>query len=202
MRDRMELEFARYDQTEMICKFSLAHDAEFLYVPMAGREYRIRRNSGRVEWYSQKDGTYIHADYSASMILFDMLAWSKPDCRLAGYFVAPSDLKGTVKAASPEAGIYACQGTRFAGRCGELAHACERLGGTPGRVGDVSYTLPLFEFFPVIIQFWDADEEFDAVLKFMWDANSTDFMHYETIAFAMGHLIARLEEVMEGEKRK
>ena len=29
MRDRMELEFAKYDQMEMIRKFSLRHDKDF-----------------------------------------------------------------------------------------------------------------------------------------------------------------------------
>ena len=47
--------------------------------------------------------------------------------------------------------------------------ACERLGGSPGKVGDVSYTIPLFDFFPVMLQFWDGDDEFGPVLKIMWD---------------------------------
>ena len=49
-----------------------------------------------------------------------------------------------------------------------------------------------------MLQFWDADEEFDAVLKFMWDYNTTDFMHFETMAFATMHLIDRLKEIVEG----
>ena len=64
-------------------------------------------------------------------------------------------------------------------------------------MGDVSSTIPLFSFLPVVLQFWDADEEFEAVLKFMWDYNTTDFMHFETIAFATFHLIDRLKDVAE-----
>lgn len=41
MRDRMEMEFIKYDQAKMIQKFSLQHDADFLYIRFAGREYRI-----------------------------------------------------------------------------------------------------------------------------------------------------------------
>ena len=67
----------------------------------------------------------------------------------------------------------------------------------PGTVGDVSSILPVFDFLPVMLQFWDADEEFDAVLKFMWDYNTMDFMHFETIAFATMHLIERLKETVE-----
>lgn len=61
----------------------------------------------------------------------------------------------------------------------------------------MSSTIPLFDFLPVVLQFWDADEEFGAHLKFMWDQNTTDFMHFETVAFATMHLIDRLKETME-----
>lgn len=50
MRDRMEQEFVKYDQKEMIRKFSLEHDEEYLYLPFVGREYRVNRRNGRVEW--------------------------------------------------------------------------------------------------------------------------------------------------------
>lgn len=121
MRDRMELEFIKYDQLEMIRKFSLQYDKDYLYLRFIGRVYRINRRNGRVEWYSSAVKTF----------------------------------------------------------------------------GYVSSTIPVFDFLPVMLQFWDADEEFGAVLKFMWDYNTTDFMHFETIAFATMHLIDRLKETME-----
>ena len=46
----------------------------------------------------------------------------------------------------------------------------------------------------MILQFWDADEEFEAVLKIMWDENILDYMHYETTYFAASHLLSRLKE--------
>ena len=198
MRDRMEMEFAKYDQQGMIQKFSLRHDADFLYIPCVGREYRIHRANGRVEWYSGTAKTFVHADYNASMTIFDVLAWSKPDCHLAGRFVPVGDLPGTTKSASAAGNLFSAQSGIFAGRCEALREACRKLGGTPGAVGDVSSILPVFSFLPVMLQFWDADEEFGAVLKFMWDYNATDFMHFETIAFATMHLIGRLKEIMEG----
>ncbi len=199
MRDRMEVEFARYDQVKMIRKFSLRHDDSFLYLRFFGRDYRVDRRCGRVEWYSEKEARYIHGDYNESMIIFDMLAWSKPDCKLGGHFVTEMDLKGTAKSASPAAGVFARQAEPFAGKAEALHRACMKLGGKPGTVGDVSSTLPLFDFFPVVLQFWDADEDFGATLKFMWDVNATDFMHFETVCYAVGHMVGRLKEVMAEE---
>ena len=152
MRDRMETEFAKYDQQEMIRKFSLRHDADFLYLPFAGREYRIHRHNGRVEWYSDTAKAFVHADYNASMTIFDVLAWSKPDCHLAGRFVPVGDLPGTTKSASAAGNLFAAQSGIFAGRCEALRKACRKLGGTPGTVGDVSSILPVFSFLPVMLQ--------------------------------------------------
>ncbi len=194
MRDRMEVEFAKYNQDTMIQKFGLKNDADYIYIRFVGRDYRINRATGRVEWFSDKRKAYIHANYNESMTIFDMLTYSKAGCCLDGRFVSPNDFKGMVKSASASSDMFSRQAGYFTGRCEELKKACLKLGGKPGNVGDVSSTIPLFEFFPVIVQFWDADEEFGAVLKFMWDKNAIDYMHFETIAFATAHLIARLKE--------
>ena len=197
MRDRMELEFAKYDQMEMIRKFSLRYDKDFLYLRFVGRDYRISRTCGRTEWYSDAEKNFIHAGYNESMTIFDVLAWSKPGCHLAGRFVPAADLPGTTKSASAAGNLFSRQSGIFAGRCEALREACRKLGGIPGTVGDVSSIIPVFDFLPAMLQFWDADEEFDAVLKFMWDYNTTDFMHFETMAFATMHLIDRLKEIVE-----
>lgn len=197
MRDRMELEFIKYDQLEMIRKFSLRYDKDYLYLRFIGREYRVNRSNGRIEWYSSASETFIHANYNESMTIFDVLAWSRPGCHLANRFVPIDDLPGTTKSASTAGNLFSRQSDYFAGRCEALQEACKKLGGIPGTVGDVSSTIPVFDFLPVMLQFWDADDEFNAVLKFMWDYNTTDFMHFETIAFATMHLIDRLKEIID-----
>lgn len=63
--------------------------------------------------------------------------------------------------------------------------------------GDAAARINVFEFLPVIVQYWDADEEFPAVLKFMVDENIQDFMHFETVMFMLGHLLCRIRECME-----
>lgn len=70
----------------------------------------------------------------------------------------------------------------------------EKLGGIPQQSADISSKIMLFDFLPVILQFWDADAEFDAVLKIMWDTHILDYMHFETAFFAIKHLLSRLIE--------
>ena len=54
----------------------------------------------------------------------------------------------------------------------------------------------MFDFLPMRFAFWRSDEDFPAEIKMLWDSNIMQFMHYETIWFAAGHLLARLEELM------
>ena len=66
--------------------------------------------------------------------------------------------------------------------------------------GDVAFELELFPFLPVIIRFWEADDEFPANLQILVDRNILDYMHYETLMFALTHLFHRLKEEIHNDK--
>lgn len=191
-RDRAEETFSRYDQEAMIEKFHLAHDRDYLYIRFVGSDYRIDRVSGRVERLPEA----VHAGFNEAMTILDVLCGSKPDCRLSGEFVRVNDLDGVTRTTYLGGNLFDGSARAFTHRAEALKSACERLGGQAERVGDVSYRLPLFDFFPVTLQFWDADEEFEAVLKIMWDRRTLDFMRYETTWYAAGRLLERLRELM------
>ena len=195
MRDRMELEFLKYDQDEMIRKFNLKHDREYIYILFISKEYRISRTKGRAEWYSAKMQEYVHGNYNESMTLFDILCYSKSDCKLAGSFVGVNNLEGVLRTASAGTDMFLQAAKAFADQCRALENACKELGGRPDGKADVSMRIPLFDFLPVILQFWDADEEFDPVLRFLWDKNTLSYMHYETTYFAASCLIERIKEI-------
>lgn len=195
-RSKMEAEFVRYNQEQMIEKFHLQHTPAHLFIRFLGEDYRIDRKAGRVERCLCDGAGYVQAGFDESMTIFDVLCCSKPNCRLNGEYATVTNLPGIANISAPGAGIYANDTARiFANRCDRLRQACERLHGTPQQVGDVSYQLPLFDFMPVILQFWDADDEFDATLKIMWDKNTLDFMHFETTFYAANHLLRRLREL-------
>ncbi len=195
-RDRVEGEFPRYDQEAAIKKFNLAHDEDYIYLRFTAHDYRIDRRTGRVERLPEAS----HAGFNEVMTIYDVLCGSKPGARLSGEFVRVNDLDGVTKTAYLGGNLFDGSARAFTHRTEALRAACEKLGGTPGTVGDVSYIIPLFDFFPVTLQFWDGDEEFDPVLKLMWDRRTLDFMRYETTYYAAGHLLERLRELMDKEK--
>ena len=190
---RAENAFLQFDQNAMIQKFGLSHDPDYLYIRFLACDYRIDRKTGRVERLPEA----VCAGFNEAMTIFDVLCESKPDCRLSGEFVRVNDLDGVPRTAHLGSGLFDGSAKPFTHRPEVLKAACERLGGEPGHVGDVSYKIPMFGFLPVMLQFWDADDEFDAVLKIMWDRRTLDFMRYETTWYAAGHLIQRLHELAE-----
>lgn len=198
MRNRMRGHFLSYDQTEMIRRFSLKHDGDYIYIRFVGRDYRIGRLDGVVEWSEDGFSTCAEAGYNDSMAIYDVLCCSKPGCRLSGNFAPDSSLKGTVyTGASGGSGIKLFDCAETLSRDAEaLKAACEKLGGTPEGRGDVAYRIPIYEFMPIRFALWHADEDFPAEIRILWDENVLSFMHYETLWFIKGHLLSRLQEEM------
>jgi len=197
MRDQMQTEFLKYDQMHMIRKFHLEYDQQYLYLMFVQRKYRINRNSGKVEW---SEDEFIHtevADYNEAMSIFDVLCYSKDNCHLSGRYSKINNLKGTVQSANPGRGLYIHYEKFFDHKLDLMSRACEQLGGVKMGKGNVSYLLDTFDFLPMMIQFWESDEEFPANLQILWDENIMDYVHFETSFFIAFHVLRRICELIE-----
>ena len=198
MRNEMRSRFLTYDQSEMIRKFSLKSDGEFLYLTFLSRPYRVGRHTGIVEWSEDNFLTCIEGDYSESMTIYDVLCYSKPDCCLSGTFTQSNSLPGTAytRLNTGSGSFYDRQCRFFDDKLPALREACAALGGIPEGKGDVAYRIPLFDFLPLRFAFWQSDEDFPAEIKIFWDSNTLNYMHFETLWFAVGHMLKRIAELM------
>lgn len=188
--------FIRYDQQTMICKFALAHDDSYLYIDFVGRHYRIDRQSGTVTWSVDGFAAAVAGDYNEVMSIYDVLCDSKPDCALSGRMINLSNLSAIQGGSLPKGGyFYENRGAVFARKGQALARACEALEGKPDGIGDVGYELKLFPFLPIAVHFWETDEDFPPSLQILVDSNILDFLRYETVMFAIDHLLSRLKEL-------
>lgn len=198
MKRQMQKEFVKYDQQKMIEKFRLSSDAEYLYIDFLGHTYRVDRNNGEVAWSDDDFAHENEADYNEAMTIYDVLCYSKEDCKLSGEFVNMQSLSSIQGGSLPVGnGFFQEAESIFDQENERLAKACERLNGTKKEKGDVAYQIPMFDFLPVIVQFWNSDEDFPASLQLFADKNILDYMHYETLWFAVSHLISRLKEEMK-----
>ncbi len=186
--------FLEYDQDKMIEKFSLKHDAEYIYITFLGQKYRIDRTSGNVELLSEDGSALREAGFSETLSIFDVLCYSKDDCRLAGSYCAVYSLKGIAYTGGPGKGMFDKYGAMIDKNKNILTDFCERIGGEKTSGGDISYKIDIFDFMPAIIRFWESDDEFPAELKFYWDENILMYMHFETVFYVMGHIGSLLTE--------
>lgn len=188
-------EFLKYDQEKMIQKFALRADEDYLYIGYLGRCYRIDRKTGYLEWSEDEFKTCTEGNFNEVLTIYDVLCDSKEHCRAAREYVNLKSLSN-LQSSSKKLGDGLSDGKDwiFDHKEKELCRICEKLGGIKSGKGDVAYEIPLFSFLSCQIQFWNSDEDFDAVMHIFMDQNILQFMRYETVWYVQGHLIDRLTE--------
>ena len=191
---RMPGEFLKYDQQRMIRMFCHDYDADHLYLRFLDRRYRVSRAAGTIEW--EDEGVWQHAGFLDAMTIYDLLCCAKDGASLCGRYSQAENLPGTIHGANPAKGAF----DGFAADCDRkpeaLREACRQLGGREIPMGELSFEIPLFDFLPVMVQFWSSDDEFPPVFKLMWDENVLAFLRFETVCYAARFLVMRLQAHM------
>lgn len=194
-KKRVQKEFAHYDHEKMIQRFHLESDEKYLYMNFLNRRYRIHRVSGNVEWLEKE--TAWEAGFNEVLTLLDVLCDSKEGCIASGEFVNMQSMSA-IKGSTGNVGgnYYQADAKLFNENKEKLSRACEYLQGIPKGKGDVAYEIPVFAFLSFRIQFWEADEEFSESLEIFVDKNTLQFMRYETMWYAVSHMLERVKEEM------
>ena len=188
--------FLKYNQEEIVEEFKLVHDENYIFVNFVHSLYRIEKNCGRVE--RKEAENWVPGNFHEAMSIYDMLCNKNGFPVLAGKWSPIGNLGGMRNASAPVgAEAFAQYGEAFAGKQELLRRACEMLGGSAAPKGDVAYYLPMFDFFPVYLRFYDADEEFSAQLQILWDTNTCRYVHYETTFYMTDVLLETLYKFMQ-----
>ena len=168
--------FLKMNQDELIRKFQLEADGEFLYIVYFSRKIQINRKTGEITDKGVRPG------FDTVMNIYNTFYYSSAHPVASGKLVAFRQVKRVYpfEAAYRRTIISRLQEI-FSGKTEELKKACEALGGTPLPQGDVGYVLPVFPFLNIAILFWDKDEEFDAQANMLFDSEITEFMHEENV---------------------
>jgi hypothetical protein len=186
--------FMGYDQNLLIQKFSLDADSQWIYLTYLNTPCRISRTDGRIDELLNSTWTECR-DYSTVMTIYDLLCYHKGAAAPVLYHqwcTVGSFIVTGVQDTETFTKKYAAQ---FDGRLDALKAACEKLGGTIEKRmagADITCRIPVTPFFPVLLQFWEGDEEFPPKLILMWDRNANSFLHFETTFYLQGDLLERL----------
>ena len=174
--ENWRLKFLEMDQEELIRKFQLEADEEFLYIIYFSKRFRIDRKNGFITEDGKSPG------FDTVMNIYNTFYYSAAHPVASGNLVAFRQVKRVYpfEAAYRRTIISRLQ-ELFAGNTEELRKACEVLGGTLLPQGDVGYVLPVFPFLNIAVLFWDKDEEFEAQANMLFDSEITEFMHEENV---------------------
>ena len=188
--------FLQYDQQMLIRKFGLAADAQCLYLTYLNTPCRIDRQTGRVEERLENQWQECR-EYSRVMTIYDLLCYHKGETLppLSGQWctVGTFIVTGITETETYTRKIAA----HFDGRLQDLQKACESLGGqlfAPMAGADLTCLFPATHFFPVLLQFWQSDEDFPPKMLVLWDRNADQFLHFETTFYLQGDLLEQLKK--------
>jgi len=191
--------FMEYDQELLIQKYVLRADADWIYLTYLNTSCRISRTDGQIN--ELLDGVWTECrNFGTVMTIYDLLCYHKGAhapallhqwCTVGTFVITGVTNTGTFT------NKYAAL---FDGHMDQLRFACEALGGVMQQSiagADITCRIPVTPFFPVLLQFWESDDEFPAKLQLMWDRNTDSFLHFETTFYLQGDLIERLHRIME-----
>lgn len=181
--------FCAYNTAVLAQSFGLEFDNDAIYLNILASPYRICRKSGSV--ISQTDDA--DAGFGLSMTVYDILTnpfgkpiLSKNWCSHQHFnAVRGGTLSGKLEVATDMQFLD--------GKCDALRSLCRTLGGVETESGDFASILPLFDFFPILLRFYEADEEFPPQIQLLWDANTTRYLRYETTFYAAGAILDKIK---------
>lgn len=187
--------FLTYDAREIAQRFALNMDETALYLSVLHTPHRVRLDNAAVERRVGED--WEPAGFDTAMTVYDLLTNPNGCPVLAHEWCAHTSFHavqgGTVSGTlmiRPEQSAQP-----FAGKLPLLRRACARLGGEEtAEGGDFASVLPAFDCLPVLLRFWEADEEFPAQLQLLWDRNTCRYLRYETTFYLSGEILRRLRE--------
>lgn len=187
MSEESRKQFLLGNHNLFIRKYKLDADDGFLYIRVLNHIYKINRNNGII---TEKDSDRQPA-HDVMMAIYDLFNYHSDEETLPslyGIWKSVADLGGILGANHAKRLFNESVIAPFAGKAQKLREACLALGGTEASDGDVSFIIPIFDFFPVWFKFWDADDEFPADIRFLWDQNSESFLHYEIVFYLTRYL--------------
>ena len=184
----------KYTHQRLIRKFGLKADDSCIYLTHLNTSCRISLETGGIEEFLDA-GWRECRSYDAVMTIYDILCYQKGDVApaLSGQWCTVGNFIVTgITQADGFARKYA---ELVDGNLAQFKAACEQMGGEimPQMAGaDLTCRFWATPFFPVLLQFWEGDEDFPPKLMLLWDSNTPSFLHFETTFYLQGDLLERL----------
>lgn len=180
--------FLDWDQQEMIRRYRLEADENYLYLRYLGQRHRIERATGKVENLDAQRP----AGFNASLSIFDYLCRDNVLPGMSGRWRAVNALKHAGQSSPNAAELHQRHADRMQEHIPALREALQELALAPFPQGDAACTFEVFPGFYAVFQFWEGDEEFPPSVRFLWDDNALSYLRFETLFYVMGGFLDRI----------
>lgn len=195
--DNALVAFVSWDHKKIVSKFDLASDEEYIYIGEFDIMYRLHKHNATIEKSFDNVNYTDNVNFDESASIFDLFGYSKDNLFLTGKWANIWNVEKNIHVGhASNSHFYKKYETFFTGQIDLLNKACEKLGGIKTEYADTSYIINAFDFLPMMFQFWDADEEFPARIRILWDENILDYIRFETTFSLQFQLLNRLCETM------
>lgn len=191
--------FLEMNQEELVRRFQLEADDEFLYIIYFSHKMQIDRKTGQI---SMCEDLQRKLTFNTKIMIYNLFYYSIENPVASGKLVPFREVKRAYPfEAAYKRTILSELAQTFSGYVPELTMAGEKLNGTKMKQSDAGFILPIFPFVSLAVLFWDGDEEFKAQANMLFDSNITDFMHEENVVLAASDAVYYLKEAsgMEAE---
>lgn len=209
--------FRGYDPERVKRILSLEGDEEYLYFDYYRNRYRLRLQDGvlqkklkekreKVSYTDLETGETVTLDpdwtddvyFNEAMAVYHLLYYVKDVPLISGTWLTNEDIISSAgsRRNMPDP-LLVPFAALFSGKLSLLKECCEKAGGKKidGR-GDLDYEFLSFPQIPVRLSFWDADEDFSAQAKVLFDRCITDYVHIETTGCITADLFELIESFM------
>ena len=187
-KDNARKLFLNWDQERMIERSGIRADAEYLYIRFLGQPFRILRATGEAENLALGRA----ANFEEALSIYDYLCRTAPMPGMRGEWRAINALKHVAQSNPSPVSYHQKWATRYQEHMPALAQALSAFG-SPFPKGDIARVFPIFPGFDAVFQFWEGDDEFPPSIRFLWDENAQDYLHYETLYYVMGAFLGLLD---------
>ncbi len=183
--------FCTYDMAQIAAKTGIISTNTHLHTTFLGETVQVEKSTGEAVVGGRR------ASFGEGLTLFDWLCDRKENARAAWRFCPVSSLPGVLVSG----GSLTMRPTAAADKIDKdpekFIAFCQAIGGTATGAGDIGFQIWAFPDLPMQLKFYRADEEFPASLTLLFDANTLQFIRYETVYYLAGCLLRRIESFLD-----
>ena len=191
MQEAARLHFLEYDYELLSRRTGVVAGEQGLHLRFLGQECYVNRKTGEITVAGRK------ANFGESLTIYDWLCDGKPDAMAANEFCTVTSLPGVFVSGSGLTMSGDSVAPLIAQNREKFLKLCETMNGAQIPGADLAVVIRAFPNLPVLLKFYDGDEEFAPSLSLLWDANILQFLRYETVYYLAGCLLSRIREFLK-----